>query len=669
MEDEPGVASGVARRFDGLVVPLQHALGLGKGAVLLGDERRGDEEDLRGALLGVYALHLPDRGGLYLVGIQDHEPVQVPQAVLGQLDVRPADRKVLSEDEAALHVSVLHVHDRRVVGVVAREAREVVEDLVAPLGVEGLAVPGLEQAGYVLGEVVPPPRGRRLALHVVVPGVVVHVRVGHRQVAGKDVVEGRYVRRALDRCVPAQCHDPAAGTPYVAQKELQDGGGADDLDALGVLSPTNSVTKRGRLLGRRVLADGLGDFQERLLRRAADLLDHLGRVPGVVALENLKDATLVLERRVGRARLALVRRRLPSGALADEAPLTPPDGGVVYGRAFVAPTRRVVLPTFLVPAGEQARCLRVLELLGEEGRGVGVVDDVVPEEPLVLEDVVDQAAQKRYVRAWSYGGVDVAQRRGTREARVDMDELRALALGDHRVSEADRVGLGHVGAFDQDAIRILQVLQARGGATPTVRDAQTGHRGAVSYSRLIGDTHEPQRVEELGYEVVLLVVYRGPADGRDRRRAVQLLAFLVLLFPALVARLLDPLGDHVERLIERAVLPLRRVGSPVADLGPAVGRDVQPEARRPLGTEGTGVYGAVGVTLDVYDAAVPMVDERRAAHGAVGTDADGLLHTLIGDARTDVAGRRAYGVFDRRSDVVPDLLPETVFLRELEEHT
>ena len=158
MVDEPGVAPRVARRLDGLVVPLQHALGLGEGAVLLGDERRGDEEDLRGALLGVYALHLPGGGGLYLVGVEDHEPVQVPQAVLGHLDVRPADREVLPEDEAALHVPVLHVHDRRVVGVVAREAREVVEDLVAPLGVEGLAVPGLEQAGYVLGEVVPPAR-------------------------------------------------------------------------------------------------------------------------------------------------------------------------------------------------------------------------------------------------------------------------------------------------------------------------------------------------------------------------------------------------------------------------------------------------------------------------------------------------------------------------------
>ena len=64
-----------------------------------------------------------------------------------------------------------------------------------------------------------------------------------------------------------------------------------------------------------------------------------------------------------------------------EAALAPPDGGVVYGRALVAPARRVVLPVLLVPAGEQARGVRVLELLGDEGGGVGVVDDVVPEVP------------------------------------------------------------------------------------------------------------------------------------------------------------------------------------------------------------------------------------------------------------------------------------------------
>jgi hypothetical protein len=98
------------------------------------------------------------------------------------------------------------------------------------------------------------------------------------------------------------------------------------------------------------------------------------RVLGEVALEDLEDGALVLERRVRRARLAVVGRRLPAGALADEAALAPPDGGVVQGRALVAPARRVVALVLLVPAGEEPVGARVLELLGDEGRGVRVVD-------------------------------------------------------------------------------------------------------------------------------------------------------------------------------------------------------------------------------------------------------------------------------------------------------
>src|SRR5215211_795557 len=267
-----------------------------------------------------------------------------------------------------------------------------------------------------------------------------------------------------------------------------------------MLGPTDGVAEGGRLLSPRVLADSLGHFQERLSGGAADLLDHLRRVFGEVALEKLKDAALMLERRVGRARLLPVRRGLPTHALADQAFLTPPDGGVVYRRALVAPARRVVLPALPIPAGKIARCVSFLELFGDEGRGVGVVDDVILEIPLVLDDVVDQTPQERYVRAWPYGGVDVAQRRGAREARVDVDERSTFVLGDHGVPEAHGVGLGHVGAFDQDAVSVLQILQVCGGSAPTVRDAQTGHRRAVSYSRLVGNSYKPQRMEELGYE-------------------------------------------------------------------------------------------------------------------------------------------------------------------------
>src|SRR5829696_1361869 len=434
-----------------------------------------------------------------------------------------------------------------------------------------------------------------------------------------------------------------------------------------MLRPAHRVAQRRGLLPSRVLGQGPGYLEESLLRGAADLLDHLGRVPGEVALEDLEHAARVLQRHVGRARHAGMHLPALAG-LANDASLAPPDGSVIDRVSLVTPARRIVLFALLVPSGEQARGVGVLEVVGDDRGRVGVDLDVLLEVLLVLEDVVDQAPQESDVGAGPDWCVDVTHRRGAREARVDVDELGALLFGDHGVPEANRVGLCHVGALDEDAVSVLQILQVGGGAAPTVRDAQTGHRGAVSYPRLVRDPHEPQRVEELGDEVVLLIVDRGASDGGQGHGAVQLLALRVFRFPGLLPGLLDPRGDHIERLLEREVFPLARVRPAVADLGPAVRRDVHTEGGRALRTERARVYGAVRVPLDVHNAPVAVVDERRAAYGTVGTHAHGLLYTLIGDARADGAGRRAYRVLDRRADVVPDLLPETVFLRELEEH-
>src|SRR5215210_4324353 len=400
-----------------------------------------------------------------------------------------------------------------------------------------------------------------------------------------------------------------------------------------MLRPADRVAERRGLLPPGVLGQGPGYLEESLLRGAADLLDHLGRVPGEVAPQDLEHAAWVLQRHVGRARhTGMHLPTLALAGLAHDASLAPPDGGVIDRVSLVAPARRVVLSALLVPAGEQARGVGVLEVLGDDRGRVGVDLDVLLEVLLVLEDVVDQAPEERDIGARPDGCVDVAHRRGAREARVDVDELGALLLGDHGVPETHGVGLGHVGAFDDDAVSVLQILQVCGGSAPTVRDAQTGHRRAVSYSRLVGNSYKPQRMEELGYEVVLLIIYRGPAAGGQGHRAVQLLALRVLFFPGLLPGLLDPLGDHVERLLEREVLPLRRVRPTVADLRPAVRRDVHTEGGRALRTERASVYGTVGVPFDVQNAPVPMVDERRAAYRAVGTHAHGLLHTLIGDA-------------------------------------
>src|SRR5215210_3637756 len=167
---------------------------------------------------------------------------------------------------------------------------------------------------------------------------------------------------------------------------------------------------------------------------------------------------------------------LASLAAAHDVGMTATDGSVVQGAPLVAPLVHVVGLLVLVPADEEARLVHVFVVLVYEGVGVGVVLYVLLEVLLVLYDVVDQAAQEGYVRPGAYRGVDIAHRARAREARVHVDQRRPLLASDHRVPEADRVCLRHVRALDDDAVGALQVHEVGGGAAPTIRGAQTGHR-------------------------------------------------------------------------------------------------------------------------------------------------------------------------------------------------
>ena len=109
--------------------------------------------------------------------------------------------------------------------------------------------------------------------------------------------------------------------------------------------------------------------------------------------------------------------------------------------------------------------------------------------------------------------VTVGHGAGPGEARVDVDHRRAPRLGLHHPLEADRVALGHVGALDDDAVGVLQVLLERGGAAPAERCPQTGDGGAVSDAGLVLDLDGAERGEQLLDEVVLLVVERRPAQA------------------------------------------------------------------------------------------------------------------------------------------------------------
>src|SRR5262245_49854725 len=108
--------------------------------------------------------------------------------------------------------------------------------------------------------------------------------------------------------MPAQGEDAAAWTADISQQELEDRGGADGLYACGVLRPAHCVTNHSGAVPAAGAHKRSGHFENRLSGRAADTLDHLGRVPRVVALEDLEHTARVPQRQVGYAWMREIRR-------------------------------------------------------------------------------------------------------------------------------------------------------------------------------------------------------------------------------------------------------------------------------------------------------------------------------------------------------------------------
>src|SRR5882757_5620458 len=79
--------------------------------------------------------------------------------------------------------------------------------------------------------------------------------------------------------------------------------------------------------------------------------------------------------------------------------------------------------------------------------------------------------------------------------------------------------LGEVRALDDDAVRVLQVLQVGGGTASPERGAQARDGRAVAHPSLVLDLHDAERGQQLLDEVVLLVVEGGPTEAGNAERA------------------------------------------------------------------------------------------------------------------------------------------------------
>ena len=133
---------------------------------------------------------------------------------------------------------------------------------------------------------------------------------------------------------------------------------------------------------------------------------------------------------------------------------------------LVVPARLVVGALLFVVSGEEP-VLEAEAVLHDEA-GVGVGAHVFVLDLILFEQIADDAAQESDVRARTDRGIDVGDRRGAGEARVDDDELGAvLDLRLDHPFEAARMGLGGVAAHDQDDVGVLDVLPGVGHRATT----------------------------------------------------------------------------------------------------------------------------------------------------------------------------------------------------------
>src|SRR3954451_16206596 len=114
--------------------------------------------------------------------------------------------------------------------------------------------------------------------------------------------------------------------------------------------------------------------------------------------------------------------------LALRAALRALTGRLLHRHSRVVPGRRVVDALVWVEPGEEpVEILGVLEALVDDYGRVRVVLDVLVEPALVLEDVVDDAAEEGDVRAGPDRDVRGRHRARARIARVDVHDLCTLA--------------------------------------------------------------------------------------------------------------------------------------------------------------------------------------------------------------------------------------------------
>src|SRR6266480_4006079 len=180
-----------------------------------------------------------------------------------------------------------------------------------------------------------------------------------------------------------------------------------------MLRPTDGIANRRGFIRTGCCDERVCDFPKKRRGDAANLFDHLRRVTREMSFEFLENT------------LGILQSQIPFG--------------IAQSLALVFPAFHFVGAPVFVPAGEITVSIifRVAVIIAQNAGRIRVVNDVIPEEESVLDDMMNNSAKKRDVAAGADWCPDIGQCTGARKPWIDMDYGRAALFSLHYPSETD----------------------------------------------------------------------------------------------------------------------------------------------------------------------------------------------------------------------------------------
>ena len=90
---------------------------------------------------------------------------------------------------------------------------------------------------------------------------------------------------------------------------------------------------------------------------------------------------------------------------------------------------------------------------------------------VIVQQVVNDCAQKHHVRTAANANVAIRKGRRARITRIHVNDTGTTLLGFHHPLEPHGVALGHIRTLNDDAVRIRHILQRLGCAAAAKRSS------------------------------------------------------------------------------------------------------------------------------------------------------------------------------------------------------